>query len=142
MVRINLMKPVYLLDQHLIAEYNEILMLLGYVRLYPKINDIPQNFLLGKGHIKFFKNKLKYLQNRHNQLKQEMIKRSYNPKITIDLNEFNPVLCNDWKPENKDLDIIKERIYSKIKLKPEYYTYYKEHYDEKYYLNLTKNSTL
>jgi len=32
MVKINLIHPRYLTDQHLIAEYNEILMLLAYLR--------------------------------------------------------------------------------------------------------------
>ena len=36
MVRVNIINPNKLADQHLIAEYNEILMLLGYVRKYPK----------------------------------------------------------------------------------------------------------
>ena len=58
MVRINLINPRYLADQHLIAEYDEILMLLGYVKRYPKIDDIPTNYCLGKGHIRFFKDKI------------------------------------------------------------------------------------
>ena len=39
MVRINLVEPKKLADQHLIAEYDEILMLLGYVRRYPEVKD-------------------------------------------------------------------------------------------------------
>lgn len=58
MIRINLIDPVKLSDQHLIAEYNEILMLLGYVRKYHKVENIPENYKLGTGHIKFFKKKL------------------------------------------------------------------------------------
>ena len=61
MVRINLINPKKLTDQHLIAEYNEILMLLGYVKKYPKLEKIPSKYNLGKGHMLFFKNKLKYL---------------------------------------------------------------------------------
>jgi deoxyribonuclease (pyrimidine dimer) len=59
MVRINLIKPNYLTDEHLIAEYNEILMLLGYVRKYPKLNNnIPKEYKLGKGHILFLQRQL------------------------------------------------------------------------------------
>ena len=61
MVRINLVHPKKLADQHLIAEYNEILMLIGYVRKYPPLENIPDSYKLGKGHVKFFKNKLDYL---------------------------------------------------------------------------------
>ena len=72
MVRVNLIHPKSLADQHLIAEYDEILMLLGYVRRYPKKENIPEKYTLGKGHIKFFKDKLLYLKKRHELIKEEM----------------------------------------------------------------------
>ena len=74
MVRINLIKPRFLSDQHLIAEYDEILMLIAYIKKYSKTNldKIPNNYSLGKGHILFFKNKVLYLKNRHEKLKKEM----------------------------------------------------------------------
>ena len=53
MVRINIIEPRKLADQHLIAEYNEILMLFGYVRKHPRRENIPERYLLGPGHIKF-----------------------------------------------------------------------------------------
>ena len=46
MVRINLVDPKKLSDQHLIAEYDEILMLTAYIKKYPKIEDIPKKYLL------------------------------------------------------------------------------------------------
>ena len=39
MVRINLIHPKKLADQHLIAEYNEILMLLGHVKKFPHLKE-------------------------------------------------------------------------------------------------------
>ena len=96
MVRINLIEPGKLADQHLIAEYNEILMLLGYVKKYPEPKDIPEEYTLGKGHIKFFKNKLRYLKNRHETVKKEMVKRGFETNKTINLNEFDKILRNDW----------------------------------------------
>lgn len=129
MVRINLINPRSLADQHLIAEYNEILMLLGYVRKYPGINargiveGIPKEYCLGKGHIKFFKDKLRYLKERHEQIKKEMRKRGFAAKKTISLSEFEKELLNNWKPSAKDKKIIKERLIAKIKKKPEYYRY-------------------
>ena len=77
MVRVNLISPKLLSDQHLIAEYNEILMLLGYVRKYPKLVGIPKDYCLGKGHILFFKDKLGYLKERHELLKKEMRIRGF-----------------------------------------------------------------
>ncbi len=75
MVRINLLNPKNLSDQHLIAEYLEIMMLAGYARKHPSLDGIPERYCLGKGHIKFFKNKLKYLEKRHGLIKKEMLRR-------------------------------------------------------------------
>lgn len=127
MVRINIVKPNILTDQHLIAEYNEILMLLGHVKKVPTIKNIPEKYCLGKGHINFFKNKLKYLQKRHEQIKKEMKNRKYKPKISIKLNEYKKELQNNWKPQKNDEKIIKKRIIEKLKKKPEFYTYYGKH---------------
>ena len=117
MVRINLINPKNLADQHLIAEYNEILMLLGNVKRYPKLENIPSKYTLGKGHILFFKNKLKYLKKRHELIKLEMKKRGFNANKNIKLDEFNKELINDWKPSEEDIEIIKKRLISRIRLK-------------------------
>ena len=138
MVRINLIDPNNLADQHLIAEYNEILMLLGYVRKYPMEKDIPSEYCLGRGHIKFFKNKLLYLKNRHEKLKKEMIRRGFTPTKIIDLKEFPKNLRNDWKPHNKDFLIIKHRLCEKINLKPSYYKYFGKKKSKKFFLDLLK----
>lgn len=124
MVRINLIEPTRLADQHLIAEYNEILMLLGYVRKYPVPKNIPKEYCLGPGHIKFFKDKLNYLAKRHELLKKEMLKRGFKPLKKINLNEFDKTLRNDWKPSERDFKIIKQRLISKLKEKPGWYRYY------------------
>ena len=136
MVRINLINPKKLADQHLIAEYNEILMLLGYVRKYPLEKDIPEEYCLGRGHIKFFKNKLLYLQKRHEILKKEMKRRGFVPTKTINLSEFSMSLRNDWKPSFKDFIIIKERLREKINFKPDYYKYKGKKKSKKFFLDL------
>lgn len=138
MVRINLIEPNRLADQHLIAEYNETLMLLGYVRRYPKPENIPEKFTLGKGHIRFFKDKLLFLKKRHEILKKEMKKRGFATNITIDLSEFDQQLINDWKPEDDDKKIIKKRLIEKFNLKPDYYNYYGEKKPKEFFINLLK----
>lgn len=126
MVRINLISPGKLADQHLIAEYNEILKFFGYVRKHPHIKFMPEKYVLGKGHISFFKNKLLYLKKRHELLKKEMLKRGFKPKKTISLSRFPKELKNDWKPNNRDKEIIKKRLIQKLNLKPNYYCYYRK----------------
>ncbi|MBT3304434.1 endonuclease V [Candidatus Woesearchaeota archaeon] len=138
MVRINLINPENLADQHLIAEYNEILMLLGYVKKYPSLGDLPLKYKLGKGHVLFFKNKLTYIKKRHELIKKEMKKRGFATNITINLNKFNKKLVNDWKPVKDDVNIIKKRIITKIELKPNFYRYYGVHKSKKFFIELVK----
>ncbi|MBT3404604.1 endonuclease V [archaeon] len=138
MVRINLVNPKKLSDQHLIAEYNEILMLIGHIKKFPKINNPPKNYTLGKGHINFFKNKTKYLKARHELIKKEMKIRGFKTNKTIKLSQFKKEQKENWKPKKTDLEIIKKRIISKIKLKTNYYRYYKEKKSAKFLIELLK----
>ena len=146
MVRINLIHPKYLTDQHLIAEYNEILMLLGYVKKHSnqeekiKNKKIPKKYCLGKGHILFFSNKLNYLKKRFNKIKKEMKKRNFKPLKKINLSKFNKSLLKDWKPQGGDKEIIKKRLRYKIGLKPDYYTYHSEKKPKKFYYELIKKA--
>lgn len=139
MVRVNLINPLRLADQHLIAEYNEILMLLGYVKKYPKNESIPLSYVLGKGHIKFFKNKLIYLKERHELIKKEMKKRNFKTNKTIDLSKFSPDLLNNWKPNNEDIKLIIKRLKEKINKKPKYYRYYRENKPKNFFIELLNN---
>jgi len=139
MVRINLIDPRNLADQHLVAEYDEILMLVAHVRKYPFARDVPEKYCLGKGHIRFFKNKLKYLEKRHELLKKEMKKRGFRAGKTVNLKGLPKGLVNDWKPSGRDKKIIRKRIIQKIKQKPGFYRYCKEHKQFRFFLELTKN---
>lgn len=147
MVRINLINPRNLTDQHLIAEYNEILMLFGYIKKHPhthfkQLSKIPSNYKLGQGHILFFKDKLKYLEKRFELIKKEMKKREFkvNEKINIDLSKFDKKLINDWKPRASDKNIIKKRLIEKINLKPDYYRYYKNKKPKEFFIRMIENA--
>jgi len=142
MVRINIINPKFLADQHLIAEYNETLMLLGYVKRYPlnNLNKIPENYKLGRGHMLFFKNKLKYLKRRFETIKIEMKKRGFSANIKMELKEFDKRLVKNWEPSSSDKEIIKKRIIQKINLKPDYYRYYKEKKSKDFFIGLIKNA--
>ena len=140
MVRVNLINPKALADQHLIAEYNEILMLFGYVKRYPIPLNIPSQYCLGKGHMTFFKDKLLYLQKRHETLKTEMRRRGFVTNMTVSLDTFDTPLIQDWKPIEKDKKIIRERILWKLKKKPQYYLYCREHKPLKFFTDLITNA--
>ena len=80
MVRINLVSPQSLSDQHLIAEYREILMIFGIYRKRKIINTSDDNLM---HPVQFYKDKLLFLKNRFEKLKNEMISRNFMPKKTL-----------------------------------------------------------
>ena len=70
MTRINsAIDPKNLTDQHLIAELRELPRIFTAVNKRIEqgkyFNDIPKEFALGSGHVKFFYDKLKFLNLRH-----------------------------------------------------------------------------
>jgi deoxyribonuclease (pyrimidine dimer) len=138
MVRVNLISPEKLADQHLIAEYNEILMLVGFVKKFPNLEGIPKNYVLGKGHINFFKNKLGYLRERHKELRREMAVRGFKINKELNLKEFSKEYFCDWKPEEKDLGLIRKRIQEKIGLKSNFYRYYGKKMDKDFFIELLR----
>lgn len=138
MVRINIISPKELADQHLIAEYDEILMLFGYVKRFPEKKNIPSTYRLGEGHIRFFKDKLLYLKKRHDLLKEEMNKRGFNPTRTINLLDYPQELHNDWTPTEKDEEIIIARLKEKLNKKDGWYRYYGESRSSSFFKGLLK----
>lgn len=136
MVRINLIRPQLLADQHLIAEYNEILMLFGYVRRHPETGVIPDSYRLGPGHILFFKDKLSYLKRRHELLKAEMRRRGFKPEQTIRLADYPRRFRNDWEPRPADYGIIIQRLTTKLLQKPGWYRYEGQPMPVRFFLGL------
>jgi len=130
MTRINLVEPIELSNQHLIAEYREIFMVGPALQRSMKSkswnktkNNIPKEFTLNSGHVKFFYNKGKYLNKRYKLIVKEMKRRGMNPDSNrkFKKEQFPLKFYNDWSPTLKDLEIIRKRINEKIELKPGWY---------------------
>ncbi|MFH1802257.1 MAG: pyrimidine dimer DNA glycosylase/endonuclease V [archaeon] len=138
MVRVNLIDPKKLADQHLVAEYNELLMLLGHVKKYPSLDGIPKNYCLGEGHIKFFKNKLGYLEKRHGLIRRQMGRRGFVVRKAFDASGFGREFRDSWKPVKRDFEIIKKRLVEKIRMKPEFYRYYGEKKGRGFFIGLIR----
>ena len=136
MVRVNLFSPEKLSDQHLIAEYNEILMLVVYLKKHPFPENQPKNYCLGKGHMKFFACKLKYLKKRHNLIRKEMKNRGFITRKKILLSNFTNNLISDWRPKEEDFAIIRKRIVEKLRLKKDFYRYYGEKKPTSFFVKL------
>lgn len=130
MTRINLLHPNVLTNRHLVAEYTEIRhipkALKRSINSVSGVYGIPLKFTLGSGHVKFFFDKGKYIVNRFESIKDEMIKRGFNlspDKLDLDgkenflLGDYN----HDYVPTDEAIWIVSQRIFERINLKPHLY---------------------
>lgn len=118
MTRINVVPVHELSRQHLIAEYREIMRLpknleksLNRKTKPFNVNEIPPEYVLGPGHVKFFYDKFSFLKTRFRQLTVEMKRRGYKANFT-DVTIFNmpQIYMNDYKPTRAALKINRQRI--------------------------------
>ena len=115
MTRINSkIPPKKLCDSHLVAEYREILRVF---KLAKRIDNAPKEFTLGKGHVLFFYDKLKYAHDRFESLRQEIIDREFIPKMEFDpsILEHKQNLYNDWEGTPQADELIRQRIMERAK---------------------------
>lgn len=134
MTRINSnVDPKQLMDQHLMAEYRELPMVLASLRRSLKtqserevLKKIPPKFTLNTGHVLFFYNKLTFLRNRYDRLVNELHNRGYNldQNRTLDLSGIPSTFFNDWTATPADDAVLEQRIKEKIAMKPSWYKYY------------------
>lgn len=116
MTRINVgIEPKELPDKLLLAEHREITRIPNCIKTgRAKIKDIPQEFTLGEGHVKFFYSRLLFLKKRYNSLYEECLKREFNVTNKIDsFSNLPEELLVDYEPTCKDRQILIERIQSK-----------------------------
>lgn len=124
MTRINCILPSELAREHLAAEYRELPRVFGMVRgmvergtTNPALAGIPPSYRMGKGHMKFFTDKLGYLLKRQKALVAEMWARGYQPNHTEPDNllvGIPEVFHGDWEPNDKDLLISRARIQEQL----------------------------
>jgi hypothetical protein len=135
MTRINAGMPVrWLSNEHLIAEHREIKRIPNAVK-NRKVNwniPIPDKFTLGKGHVRFFYDKIKYLERRYKKIYAECKKRGINVQYygeafnlyqpdsffkekygcdcKNDSYELIQKTYKDWTPTQEAFELIKQRI--------------------------------
>lgn len=80
MTRINLVDPTVLTDKHLMAEYRELPRIFTAVLKLQEQHcynfetiGIPSEYVLGKGHVKFFYNKIGWLLKRYESIFNELV---------------------------------------------------------------------
>lgn len=122
MTRINCVPPNELARQHLIAEYYEIHDVFKHVLRYVSgghtfdgIGRLPQDYVLGTGHIKFFYNKLGWVADRYDLLVAEMRHRGYRTDAACDIRARyasidDPRWWGTWEPTPDAIYINQMRI--------------------------------
>ena len=121
MTRINSNIPIKkLTDEHLLAEHREIKRLPACLRKAIQcnsINNIPNKFNLGTGHVKFFLNKQKFIYNRYKKIREELINRGFNIEdYSNNWEEFiDTKYFNDYEPTDEEYELLKQRIIERIK---------------------------
>jgi deoxyribonuclease (pyrimidine dimer) len=128
-MRLNLVPPSELMDQHLIAEWNEIFMFVSALQrtLRSKngliMSKIPKNFTLNRGHGYFFYDKGKFVADRFELVREEMLLRGFNadPNRVFPRHLWPDRLFNDWEPSDCDIAISRDRIKEKVAMKPDWY---------------------
>ena len=127
MTRINCIPVSELTNKHLLAEYRELPRVSAliwnwwnktqmqffedYVFIHP---TVPNSYILGTGHVRFFYDKGEYLRRRfEDEIVPEMIKRGF--KVNFTKYRMHPNLCNkEWKPDEEAMSINRKRISDRL----------------------------
>jgi len=117
MTRINVgIPPAELTDKHLLAEHREIKRIPNCIAKGKyNMDGIPDRFKLGKGHVKFFYNKLTYLFLRYVKLHLECKYRGFNVQnYSKAWDNLPEELLNHYKPTKRDRLIVQQRINERL----------------------------
>jgi deoxyribonuclease (pyrimidine dimer) len=125
MTRVNVVPVEELTRQHLQGEYKEITRIFTLAKKaqfdYLKGKyQVPQEYTLGTGHMKFFVPRLKYIADRYLELVQELQSRGYspNPIAVADLMQgIDNRLYSGYIPTAEALSINRERILIRLAAK-------------------------
>lgn len=111
MTRINCIPVTELTREHLLAEYRE----LPRVFRLARVCRVPAEYVLGKGHVTFFYNKLAWCQRRQAELVCEMKRRGYKPNFEADtLPRAAAELYGDWVPDDRAMSLNRARIRERL----------------------------
>lgn len=128
MTRINVVPVQELSDQWLLAEYHE---LPRVIKQDINTSDAPDNYILGKGHMKWAKKHSVFTLWRYHSLCKEMLYRGF--KINYPLAELVTYYVdngliendNDYNVTDENIHINQQRLIEKYNLKPNYYRWTK-----------------
>lgn len=113
MTRISVgVRAIELCDAHLIKERIELLRIPNAIKSGKAVvKNIPSSFSLGAGHVKFFYDKLGYLQQRYEELTQECMERDFN---TTDFSDSFKGLPKELYNSYEELDIDRQIVVQRV----------------------------
>ena len=121
MTRINTVPVEELTTKHLVAEFRELPRIAAYIRKSNYSNEgAPDKYTLGKGHVKYFYNKLLFLLNRYDSLFFEGLRRGYQFKYRCDwiqalINSPTPPhFWQHWQPDEEAIELNRQRIQDRL----------------------------
>ena len=119
MTRINLVPPLELCDQHLLAEHRELTRIPNAVAKGKfNLQGQPTDYKLGEGHVRFFFNKLAFLKRRYDELHLECKARGFNVQYIWPENlPQNAELWADYQATPEALALNRERIALRLPIK-------------------------
>lgn len=128
MTRINCIPVTELHKKHLGAEYYELPRVFRLVERYQakggdpaqlRLHGQPADYVLGKGHVKFFYDKLLWLSWRHVRLADELARRGGSPNFRENLRvtfaHLDSHWFNDWEPSEAAMALSRSRIDERLK---------------------------
>jgi deoxyribonuclease (pyrimidine dimer) len=124
MTRINCVPVEELTDKHLGAEYRELPRLFGQIQKAIERDESPDDprnpteYKLGKGHTRFFYNKITWLCNRYRALVMECVRR----ERVVNFPHVPPWVFSirgkewwqDWEPTPEALELNRQRIKERL----------------------------
>ena len=127
MPRVNLVNPLILADQHLVAERLELTFVLSSARRSLASRNglsVGEKYVLGKGHILFFHDKVGYLARRFRMLTKEMQRRGMKPSMLWPDDSWAPdSMYKDYRPTAADKKVVMKQLKERLLMKPSWYRY-------------------
>lgn len=129
-MRINIINPRYLTDQHLVAEYREMKMITYY---YVKSSEktggidkskISERYTLNTGHAYMWYDKFGYIEKRFKAICKEMRRRSF--KCDYDKLNYTGIprsAFGDFVPTEEDIEVNLSRIIDRLYKQPDWYKF-------------------
>ena len=131
-MRVNIIDPMYLTDNHLIAEYREMKMVTAYYLRSSKTKTgidksrISPKYTLNQGHAYMWFNKMNYIRSRFYDIVKEMKSRGFATNFDkLNFTNIPTDAFGDYTVTQEDVRINLDRILIRLEKQPHWYKYNK-----------------